>query len=85
MERLAQRWQLLATKGELDQTTTMSPNGDGDYQSRRCLHNDLLGLVVEDLDEFTAIGIRLGENGEVPQSHYGRSGAACDIAIQTWE
>lgn len=45
------------------------PNGDGDYQSSRGLHNDLLGLPVEDLDEFTAIGVRMGENGEVPQSH----------------
>lgn len=45
------------------------PNGDGDYQSSRGLHNDLLGLTVEDLDEFTAIGVRMGENGEVLQSH----------------
>ncbi|SLM34936.1 NmrA-like domain [Lasallia pustulata] len=43
------------------------PNGDGDYQSSRGLHNDLLGLPVDDLDEFTAIGVRIGENGEVPQ------------------
>jgi hypothetical protein len=41
------------------------PNGDGDYQSSRGLHNDLLGLTVEDLDEFTAIGVRMGANGEV--------------------
>ncbi|MCJ1476707.1 hypothetical protein MMC13_005375 [Lambiella insularis] len=45
------------------------PNGDGDYQSRRALHNDLLGLPVEDLDEFTAIGVRMGENGDVAQDH----------------
>ena len=45
------------------------PNGDGDYQSSRGLHNDLLGLTVEDLDEFTAIGVRMGENGELSQSH----------------
>ena len=45
------------------------PNGDGDYQFSQGLHNDLLGLTVEDLDEFTAIGIRMGENGEVSQSH----------------
>ncbi|MCJ1401153.1 hypothetical protein MMC11_004365 [Xylographa trunciseda] len=45
------------------------PNGDGDYQSSRGLHNDLLGLPVEDLDEFTALGVRMGENGEVAQSH----------------
>lgn len=45
------------------------PNDDGDYQSTRGLHNDLLGLTVEDLHEFTAIGVRMGENGEVAQSH----------------
>lgn len=45
------------------------PNGDGDYQSSRGLHNELLGLDVEILDEFTAIGIRMAENGELSQSH----------------
>ncbi|KAL9077594.1 MAG: hypothetical protein Q9157_003289 [Trypethelium eluteriae] len=41
------------------------PNGDGDYQSSRGLHNDLLRLPVENLDEYTAIAVRMGENGEV--------------------
>ena len=45
------------------------PTGDGDYQSSRGLHNDLLDLAVEDLDEFTAIGICMGENDEIPLSH----------------
>ncbi|KAE9372792.1 NAD(P)-binding protein [Stipitochalara longipes BDJ] len=45
------------------------PTGDGDHQSSRGLHNDVLGLPIEDLDEYTAIGIRMGENGEVPLSH----------------
>ncbi|KAL8703224.1 MAG: hypothetical protein Q9201_003582 [Fulgogasparrea decipioides] len=45
------------------------PTGDGDYQSSLGLHNDLLGLPAEDLDEFTAIGVRIGENGELSQSH----------------
>jgi hypothetical protein len=45
------------------------PTGDGDYQSRLTLDNDLLGLPVEDLDEATAVGIRMGEKGEVPFSH----------------
>ena len=45
------------------------PNGDGDYESRRGLDNDLLGLPAEDLDEWTAIAIRMGENGEVATSH----------------
>lgn len=44
-------------------------NGDRDYESRRGLDNELLGLPVEDLDEATAEGIRMGENNEVPFSH----------------
>lgn len=44
-------------------------NGDGDYQSSGGLHNDLLGLTVEELDESTAIGVHMGENDEVSQSH----------------
>jgi len=45
------------------------PTGDGDYESKKGLHNDLLGLPVEDLDEWTAVAIRMGENGEVPYGH----------------
>ncbi|KAL2127569.1 hypothetical protein VTI74DRAFT_10543 [Chaetomium olivicolor] len=45
------------------------PNGDGDYQSRRALHNDVLGLPAEDLDLSTSIGVRMGENGEVTRAH----------------
>jgi hypothetical protein len=45
------------------------PTADGDYQSRRKVHNDLLGLPVEDLDEYTAIAVRMGENDEVVQTH----------------
>ncbi|EXJ91138.1 hypothetical protein A1O1_04247 [Capronia coronata CBS 617.96] len=41
----------------------------GDYQSRRELHNGLLSLPVEDLDEATDVGVRMGENGEVNRSH----------------
>lgn len=43
------------------------PTGDGDYESR--LNNNLLSLPAEDLDEATAVGIGMGENGEVPFSH----------------
>lgn len=39
--------------------------GDGDYESKRGTHNDLLGLPVEDLDEATRIAVRMGKNGEV--------------------
>jgi hypothetical protein len=44
-------------------------NGDGDYESRIGLDNEVLGLPVEDLDEATAEGIRMAENDEVPFSH----------------
>jgi hypothetical protein len=40
-------------------------NGDGDYESSRGLHNDVLGLKTEDIDPYTKIGIRMGENDEV--------------------
>ncbi|KAK9243402.1 hypothetical protein V1506DRAFT_580651 [Lipomyces tetrasporus] len=60
-ESAEQRWK--------DGQPHVLPNGDGDCQSSRGLHNDLLGLTVEDLDKFTAIGVRLGENGEVSRSH----------------
>ena len=77
-ESSEQRWkdgQAALQQGNMKAFTKMLysrmffPNGDGDYQSSRGLHNDLLGLTVEDLDEFTAIGVRMGENGEVSQSH----------------
>ncbi|PVI02809.1 putative oxidoreductase CipA-like protein [Periconia macrospinosa] len=45
------------------------PTGDGDHETTRGLHNDLLGLPQEDLDEFTSIAVRMGENSEVPFSH----------------
>jgi len=41
------------------------PNGDGDYETSRGLHNDVLGLTGEDLDEVTKEGIRLGETGAI--------------------
>jgi len=77
-ESAEQRWkdgQAALQQGNMNAFTKMLysriffPTGDGDYQSSRGLHNDLLGLTVEDLDEFTAIGVRMGENGEVSQSH----------------
>jgi hypothetical protein len=45
------------------------PNRDGDYESRRGLNNAVLGLPIEDLDEATREGIRMGESGEVPFPH----------------
>ncbi|PVH91412.1 hypothetical protein DM02DRAFT_545857, partial [Periconia macrospinosa] len=34
-------------------TRTFYPNGDGDHESVRGLHNDVLGLPKEDLDTAT--------------------------------
>jgi hypothetical protein len=45
------------------------PNGDGDYESHRALDNEALSLPVEDIDECTAVGVRMGENGEVVFYH----------------
>ena len=41
------------------------PTGDGDYQSRSSLQKHLLDFLVEDSDEFIALGVRMGENNEV--------------------
>lgn len=41
------------------------PGGGGDYEASRGLHNELLGLPKEELDQYTAIAIRMGENGEI--------------------
>ncbi|KAG0160177.1 hypothetical protein PDIDSM_7704 [Penicillium digitatum] len=44
-------------------------NRDGEYESRISLDNEMVGLLVEDLDEATAVGIRMAENNEVSFSH----------------
>ncbi|KAK8046641.1 hypothetical protein PG996_014705 [Apiospora saccharicola] len=38
-------------------TRTFFPNDDGAYERRHGLHNGLLGLPVEDMDEFTKLAI----------------------------
>jgi hypothetical protein len=45
------------------------PNSGRDYESHHKLDNEALSLQVEDLDEFTAIEVRIGENGEVVFAH----------------
>ncbi|KIW83944.1 hypothetical protein Z517_03190 [Fonsecaea pedrosoi CBS 271.37] len=39
------------------------PNGDGDFESKYGLHNDLLGLPKEDLDEATKRAVDLAAKG----------------------
>lgn len=48
--------------GKLLYTRVFFPNGDGDYESSEGLHNHLLGLPEEDLDEATKLGVYIGEN-----------------------
>lgn len=78
LEPSKKRWEesrARLTQGDFSAFTKMLysrmffPTGDGDYESKKGLHNDLLGLPVEDLDEWTAVAIRMGENGEVPYGH----------------
>ncbi|KAL1876437.1 hypothetical protein VTK73DRAFT_9303 [Phialemonium thermophilum] len=42
------------------------PNGDGDFETRHGLDNEVLGLPKEDLDEATREAVRMAENNEVP-------------------
>lgn len=77
-ESAAQRWKesrVAVEKGDFASFPRMLysrmffPTADGDLQSRHELHNDLLSLPVEDLYEYTAIAIRMGENDEVVKAH----------------
>jgi hypothetical protein len=77
-ESAAQRWKesrVAVERGDFGSFPRMLysrmffPTADGDLQSRHELHNDLLRLPVEDLDEYTAIAIRMGENDEVVKAH----------------
>lgn len=44
---------------------TFYPNGGGDFESTRGLHNDILGLPSEEIDPATSIAISLGQKEEV--------------------
>ena len=41
------------------------PDGAGDYETTRGLHNERLGLTSEDLDQYTAIAVRMSERSEI--------------------
>ena len=43
--------------GRLLYTRVFYPNDDGNYEDKYGLHNDLLGLPTEDLDEWTKVAI----------------------------
>lgn len=36
-------------------------DGSGNYEAKKALHNDLLGLPKEDLDEFTAVAVEMAK------------------------
>lgn len=61
-------------------TRVFFPNGDGDYESRKGLLNDLLGLPKEDLDEATRAAIDFALNGEL-EARY--SGVASRRVVET--
>ena len=49
-------------------TRVFYPDGSGDYETSKGLHNDLLGLPKENMDEFTKIALKMSEeNGELGQ------------------
>jgi hypothetical protein len=50
--------------GKMLYTRVMFPNGDGDFSDK--LHNNLLGLPQEDLDERTKVAVEMAENNKVP-------------------
>ncbi|KAJ6605426.1 putative isoflavone reductase family protein [Mycena vulgaris] len=47
--------------GKLLYTRVFYPDGCGNYEARHGLHNDILGLPKEDLDEFTKIAAKRAE------------------------
>ena len=51
--------------GKLLYGRTFYPNGDGDYESKHGLYNDLLGLPKESLDESTSIAVEMAAKGAV--------------------
>ncbi|KAF3400920.1 hypothetical protein DPV78_006069 [Talaromyces pinophilus] len=44
---------------------TFYPNGGGDFESTRGLHNDILGLPMEEIDQATSIAIAMADKEEV--------------------
>lgn len=63
------------TKGfvRLLYTRVFFPNGDGDYESRKGLLNDVVGLPKEDLDEATRAAIDFALTGELEARYSGVS------------
>lgn len=47
---------------------TLYPNGGGEFESTHGLHDKLLGLPKEELDEFTAVAISMAEKDTVVEA-----------------
>ena len=51
-------------------TRTFFPNGGGDFETSRGLHNDVVGLQKEDLDEAVKRAVDMVERGWTPGDGY---------------
>ncbi|KAF2716038.1 putative oxidoreductase CipA [Polychaeton citri CBS 116435] len=51
--------------GRVLYTRIFFPTGEGNFEASRGLHNELLGLPKEDIDEATKTGIQLAKDGHV--------------------
>lgn len=47
-------------------TRIFYPNGDGDFESKRCLANEALGLEKEELDGATKNAVEMLKSGWKP-------------------
>lgn len=52
--------------GKLLYARVFYPDGSGNFEAKFGLHNDLLGLPKEDLDEATRVAVQMAEKGEGP-------------------
>ncbi len=46
-------------------TRLFYPDGSGDYETSKGLHNDILGLPKEDIDEYTKVALKMAEENGV--------------------
>ncbi|KAJ7574645.1 hypothetical protein C8J56DRAFT_872053 [Mycena floridula] len=61
-QELMKKGEMMEGFGKMLYSRTFFPDGCGDYETRHGLHNEVLGLPKEDLDEFTRIGIKRAES-----------------------
>ncbi|KAJ7574626.1 hypothetical protein C8J56DRAFT_1017286 [Mycena floridula] len=61
-QELMKKGEMMEGFGKMLYSRTFFPDGCGNYETRHGLHNEVLGLPKEDLDEFTRIGIKRAES-----------------------